>query len=211
MSIFDLLLIAMLLGSIAIFFVALGAIILRRWTFVRRSLGGLVLLWGVYLAVGTAVAVMAPQRIQSIGADRCFDEMCFAVMRFRRLPRIEGGHAMQARGVFYIVDVRVSSRSRGRAQHETGRKGVVIDESGRTYDVSREGTRALATAEGQSPGLDTDLDPGESVLAKLIFDLPPDVQRPGFALESSLVLYPPRIIIGDEMHFLHKPTVTPLE
>ena len=211
MSLFDLLLIATVLGSTAIFFAGVGAMILRRWPFVRRSLSGLLILWGLYLAVGAAVAVMAPQRIQSIGTDRCFDEMCFAVSRFRRVSRVEGGHAMQAHGVFYIVEVRVSSRSLGRAQHEAGRKGVLIDEHGHIYEVSPEGARALETAEGPSPRLDVELSPSETVFAELIFDLPSDVKHPGFALENSLILYPPRIIIGDEMHFLHKPTVTPLE
>jgi hypothetical protein len=212
MSIFDLLFIATVLGTIGVFFAAVGAIFRRRWTFVRRSLGGLLVLWGIYLVVGTAIAIMTPQRIQPIGANRCFDEMCFAVSRFRRVPRIERGrHVAQAHGVFYIVDVRVSSKSRGRAQHEAGRKGILIDELGRIYDVSVEGTQALAATEGPSPGLDTDLSPGETALAKLIFDLPSEVKRPGFALESSLVFYPPRIIIGDEMHFLHKPTITLLE
>jgi hypothetical protein len=203
MSIFDLLLIALVFGSIAIFFAALGAIILRRWAFVWRSLSALLILWGIYLTVGTAVAVMSPQRIQPIGTDRCFDEMCFAVTRFRRVPRVEGAHTVKARGIFYIVEVRVSSRSRGKVQHETGRKAVLIDESGHIYDVSPEGIRGSR--------LDMDLSPGETVLAELIFDLPSDVRHPGFALESSLILYPPRIIIGDEMHFLHKPTVTLLE
>ena len=212
MTIFDLLLIAMVLGTIGVFFAALGAIFRRRWTFVRRSLSSLLVLWGIYLALGAVVAVMTPQRVQPIGVDRCFDEMCFATTRFRRTPHIEGGgNTTQARGVFYIVDVRVSSRSRGRAQHEAGRKGILIDEFGRSYDVSAEGSRALVAAEGPSPGLDTDLNPGETALAKLVFDLPTEVKRPGFTLESSLVFYPPRIIIGDEMHFLQKPTITPLE
>ena len=212
MSIFDVLLIAMVLGTVAVLLMAAVAAFQRRRGFVWRSLGGLLVLWVVYLAWGTMVAVATPQRILSIGSDRCFDEMCFAVTGFRRTPRIEGGsHATQAHGVFYIVAVRMTSRSRGRAQHEAGRKGMLIDQAGRVYDVSAEGMRALVDAEGPSPGLEADLSPGESVSAKLVFDLPSDVQRPGFMLGSSLAFYPPRIVIADDMHFLHKPTLTPLE
>ena len=173
--------------------IAAIAMLRRRRRFAGRSLGGLLVLWVVYLAVGTVVAVATPQRIQAIGSDCCFDETCFAVEGFRRTPRIEGGgQPIQADGFFYIVNVRVSNRSRGRTQHEAGRKGMLMDRAGHVYDVSTRGTQALVEAEGPSPGLDADLNPGGSVAAKLVFDLPANVKRPGFVLGSSLVFYPPR-------------------
>ena len=211
MSIFDLLFILMALGTAGVFLMAIGAVFRRRWVFLERSLGGLLAAWVIYLSAGAVVAMATPQRIQPIGTDRCFDEMCFAVIGFQRTSRIESASGAQAHGIFYIVTVRVSSRSRGKAQHEAGRNGVMIDDTGQSYNVSAEGTKALAAVEGPSPSLETDLNPGETVVAKLVFDLPANVKRPGFVLGSNLVFYPPRIIIADEMHFLHKPTVTWLE
>jgi len=212
MSIFDLIFLLMMLGTVIVLVMVMVAVVLRRWTHLLRLLGCLLASWVAYLVLGTMIAVATPQHIQPIGEDRCFDEMCFAVTGYQRTPRIEvAGHITQAHGVFYIVEVRISSRARGRAQHETGRIGMLIDQSGHIYSPSAEGMRALVEAEGPTPGLDTDLNPGESVTARLVYDLPSDIKRPGFALGNSLLLYPPRIIIADDMHFLHKPTITPLE
>lgn len=211
MSIFDLLLIAMFLGTAGVLLMTFVSIFLRRWALVRRSLVGLLIVWVVYLTVGTVVAMMTSQRTQAIGTDRCFDEMCFNVTGFRRVLRIgESDTCAQAHGIFYIVDVRVSNRSRGRTQRERGRKGMLIDKMGRQYDVSAEGMRALTAVEGRSPDLSAEVEPGGSIAAKLVFDVPGDVKEPGFALGSSLALNPARIVIADEMHFLHKPTVVTL-
>jgi hypothetical protein len=212
MSIFELLLLAMALGTVIAFVTIVIGMLRRQWIFVRQLLGSLLFVWILYLTVGAIIAISTPQRIVAIGSERCFDEMCFSVTGFRRAPRIEGGGSVTlAHGIFYILDVRVSSKSLGRSQHETGRKAMLIDAGGHVYDLSAEGMRALRNVEGPSPSLDSDLQPGESVLAKLVFDLPKDVKRPVFTLGSSLLIYPPRIVIADDMHFLHKPTIVPLD
>jgi hypothetical protein len=206
MSIFDLLLILLVLATAVAIVVAGVALFFRRWAVAGRFLAGVIVVWIVYLGVGAIVAVRAPQHIVALGEDRCFDEMCFAVMGWNRVSSKNAGR------FFYMVEVRITNRSRGRAQRELGRKGVLIDRSGRVYEVSREGMYELSPVGGPPfPGLDAEVGPGQSLETRLVFELPSDVDYPGFALDSNLAINPTRIVIGDEGHFLHWPTVVTLD
>jgi len=206
MSIFDLLLILLVLATAAALVVAVAALFFRRWAIAERFLVGVVGVWIVYLGAGTVVALRAPQHIIALGEDRCFDEMCFAVMGYNRTPAKTAGRS------FYSVYVRITNRSHGRAQRELGRKGVLIDRSGQVYEVSEEGMHALSPVGGPPfPGLNVEVGPGQRLETTLVFDLPTDVDYPGFALESNLAINPARIVIGDEDHFLHWPTVVTLD
>ena len=206
MTLFDLFLILVVLGTAAACVAVVVALALRRWTLARGFVFAAVLVWVVYLGVGTVVAIATPQRIVALGQDRCFDEICFAVTGWNRTPSTNLGRS------FYIVDVRITNRSRRRSQREAGRKGVLIDRFGRVYDVSREGTLAESEVGAPPyPGLDAQVSPGQSLETRLVFELPTDVDYPGFALGSDLALNPARIVIGDEDHFLHWPTVVPLD
>lgn len=206
MTLFDLLLILMVLCTAAAFVTVVVAVARRRWAFARRLALVATLAWIVYLGVGTVVALTAAQHIMARGEDRCFDEMCYAVTGWSRTPSTTAGRSS------YIVDVRITNRSRGRAQREIGRKGVIIDRSGQVYEASGEGMIAKPTMDAPPyPGLDAEVEPGQSLETKLVFDLPGNVENPGFALGSNLALNPARIVIGDEAHFLHRPTVVPLD
>ena len=125
MSLFDLLLILLVLGTAASTVTALVALVLRRWIFARRLALSVILVWALYLGIGTAVAISAPQHIMALGEDRCFDEMCYAVTGWNRTLSTSAGRS------FYLVDVRIANRSRGRAQREVGRKAYsLIDLAG---------------------------------------------------------------------------------
>jgi len=206
MTFFDLLLILVVLGTAAALVTAVVAVVLRRWVLARSLAVAVILVWAVYLGVGTVVAVKAPQHIMAVGEDRCFDEMCFAVTGWNRMPSTSSGR------YWYLVDVRITNRSRGRAQREIGRKGVLVDRSGGVYEVSQAGMDA-STPPGAPPypGLDAEVGAGQNLETRLVFDLPSNVDYPGFALGSNLKLNPARIVIGDEDHFLHWPTVVPLD
>ncbi len=205
MTIFDLFLILLVLGTAVAVAVGVASLLLRRWKLAGWVLAGMIVVWIIYLGAGTVVAVRAPQHIMSIGQDRCFDEMCFAVTGWNRMP------SGNVDGSYYLVYVRITNRSRGRTQRELGRKGVLIDRSGRVYDVSAEGMHAKSPAGGPPfRGLDAEVEPGQSLETTLVFNLPTEVDYPGFALGSNLTLNPARIVLGDEDHFLHWPTVWPL-
>jgi hypothetical protein len=211
MTIFDLLLILLVLGSAAAILVSVIALLFRRWTFVGKLLAGLIAVWIVYLGAGTAVAVLTPQHIMSIGENRCFDEMCFAVTGVQRTASIGStGSVAKEQGVFLIVDVGISNRGR-HAQRENGRNGVIVDQSGLVYRELQAGLQALAQVDGQFPGLDSKVEAGQSLATKLVFDIPVNAIHPGFALGSDLKFNPASIVIADECHFLHKPTIVPLD
>ena len=195
MTAYDLLLIALTFATVAALVTAAAALIVRRKFLAFRLLAAIFGVWAIYLAAGAAVAVRTPQHIMSLGEDRCFDEMCFAVMGYNRTPSTVAGQSR------YIVEVRITNRSRGRAQREIGRKGVLIDRAGRRYEAARQEMHAL----------DAEVAPGQILKTKLVFEIPEDVDYPGFALGSNLALNPARIVIGDEDHFLHWPTVVPLD
>lgn len=212
MSIFDLLLILLVLATAIAVVIAIMALFVRRRAVAGKLLSGVIVVWIVYLGVGAVVAVLAPQHIVALGEDRCFDEMCFAVMGWNRIPSINVVSAADPARSVYFVDVRISNRSRGRAQREVGRTGVLIDRSGRVYGISKEGLRQFSPAGGpRYPGLDAEVGPGQSLETRLVFELPMDVDYPGFALRSDLAISPALIVIGDEDHFLHWPTVVPLD
>jgi hypothetical protein len=206
MSFFDLLLLLLVLETAVTVVVAVVSLFMRRRAVAGRFLAGVVVVWIVYLGVGTLVAMRAAQHIVAPGKDRCFDEMCFAVTGWNRMPSRIVGRS------FYFVYVRISNRSRGRAQRELGRKGVLIDRAGRVYEVSSEAMHAFSPVDGPPfRGLDAEVGSGQSLETTLVFDLPTDVDYPGFALESNLALNPARIVLGDEDHFLHWPTVWTLD
>ena len=208
MSIFDLLFLLIVLGSIATLILALIATLRRRWPLARRSALILIAIWVFYLGAGTLLAVATPQKTIAIGQDRCFDEMCFAVPSVHRAPAIG---TTQASGIFQVVTIRISSQSRGRVQHESGRIATILDQSGTTYLPSPIGTQAFATINGPQPSLESDLDPAQTLTTNVVFDIPTTAPHPALALSSNLTFYPPRLILGDPMHFLHKPTITPLD
>jgi len=205
MTAFDLLLIVLLLATVAGILAALAALLMRLRTVAGKLLIAVFVAWAIYLGVGTVVALMTPQHIMSFGEDRCFDEMCFAVMGYNRIPSKNAGKSL------YLVDVRISNRSRGRAQREIGRTGVLIDRTGHVYQMSTQSMLSLSPANGKAySGLDAEVPPGQILETKLVFELPEDVDYPGFALSSNLAINPARFVIGDEDHFLHWPTVVPL-
>lgn len=205
MTIFDLLLIVLVLATVLGIVGIVIALFCRRQALATRTIIAIVIGWALYLGAGTAVALLTPQHILSLGEDDCFDEMCFAVTGYHRVPSTNSGKA------FYVVDVRISNRSRNRAQREKGRKGVLVDQAGHVTEVSRLAMQSLSSLDGASyPGLDAEVAPGQNLGTKLAFELPLDVRNPGFALGSDLALNPARIVIGDEKHFLHWPTVVPL-
>jgi hypothetical protein len=199
-------LILLVLATVVTIFIGIVAIPLRRWAFAGKLLAGAVVAWVVYLGLGTLVAVRAPQHILAPGEDRCFDEMCFAVTGWNRMPSRNAGRSI------YLVTVRITNQSRGRAERELGRKGVLIDRFGQVYGVSNQATRALSPANGPTfPGLDAEVGAGQHLETTLVFDLPTTVEYPGFALDSNLTMNPARIELGNEDHFLHWPTVWPLD
>lgn len=215
MTIFDLLLILLVLATAAVFLLALAALVTRHFKSAARLFASILAVWLVYVAVGTTVAVLTPQHTVPLGQDRCFDEMCFAVTGFQRSLSIASPVGLvHPNGVFLIVDVRISNQSQRHPQREAGRAAELVDESNHVYQPSPAAMQALAQTQNPNadslPGLDATVQPGQSLTTRLVFDIPATAARPAFVLTSRLALNPARLVIADDDHFLHKPTIVPL-
>jgi hypothetical protein len=200
MSISDLFFLVMVLGTV--FGVAWMAIALLRGRFAaagRWALGcGAV--WLVYLGAGFAVALGTPQRVLGPGQERCFDDMCFGVARVERVAAInKDGRQVRAAGVFYAVTVTTTNRGRGRTQKENGAEASLMDAAGERY--------LPVVGLGGNGKLDATVAAGQSVESRLVFDVPASAQRLGLVVDHSYALNPGWIIVGDQEHLGHKPTI----
>lgn len=160
--------------------------------------------WAVYLAIVFAVAAATPQRVFAMNQERCFDEMCFSVVHVESAAQLgPASDPVRAAGRFYVVTLRVTGRSRGRAQSEGGLHALLWD-SGRRFRVSSEGMRAWAESNGRTAALTDRLDPRQSVLSVQVFDVPGDVKAPGLILTHGFT--PGYFVIG-ECPLFHQPTI----
>jgi hypothetical protein len=82
------------------------------------------------------------------------------------------------------------------------RRVVLVDDSGRSYDVSSEGQAALAALGDSSLPLDQALRPGESFTTDLVFDIPKTAR--GLRLLIADDDPATRFVIGHENSLLHK-------
>jgi hypothetical protein len=207
MTISDLLFLALLLGTV--FSLAMTSVALlrhKRGAAVRYGVAT-VLIWMLYVGVGTVVALRTPQRVLSMNDAVCFDEMCFRVTEVDRRHSLQsGGHQFTTQGVFYVVTIQVFSRSKGVRQRERGAVASLMDFNQNRYKPSPQ----LDLPAGYVRSLDAMLEPSQSVLTQLVFEVPDWVRKPGLTIGHDYRLNPALIIVGDDQHFMHRPTVIQL-
>jgi hypothetical protein len=156
MTLFDLLFIAIVLGSAATLIAALVCALSKK----LRSAGRIMIGWGiaiaVYLSVVLAVGALSPRRVLNLGDQQCSDDWCIAVESAER--EVMPDHAA------YRVTLRLSSRALRVAQRETGLSVYLLDSSGRRYDP---------LPPVNDVPLDVQLAPGESANAVRVFHTDP--------------------------------------
>lgn len=155
MGIFDLVLIASVLLSLATLLTAAGFAVMRRF----RAAGWLLAGWGLYVAAYLAVVVVVsllarPREIVS-GENVCFDDWCIAV------EGIERGTTTTSSP--YRIAFQLASRARRRSQRERNLTVFLLDSRGQRYDAR--------VPDGEPP-FDTLLSPGETVRTSREFDGP---------------------------------------
>jgi hypothetical protein len=163
--------------------------------------------WVVYLLIVVGVSAASAARPQPMiprGEEECFDEMCFSVVDVQAVSQLgPTTEPVRAGGKFYVVTVRVHSRSRGRTQREGGLRALLWD-AGKYYAVSAEGQQAWAAANGETAELTARLRPGESIESVQVFDAPTESSTPGLVLSHGFT--PGYFVIG-ECPLFQKPTV----
>lgn len=214
-----------LLGA-ALLLVAMGCVVLyalakRKGELARKVLFVSAALVAAYVSALTVFSILSEEKIIARGEEKYFCEidchLAYSVLGVRRAKTL-GGTAWQANaeGEFYVVTVQtrfdantITPRRGDFPLKPNPREATVFDERGRSYGISSEGRRALELSGEAGRPLSTPLRPGESYATELVFDLPPDAERPVLLINESLP--PTRFIIGHENSFLHKKTKFALE
>jgi len=152
MTLFDLLFLAIVLGSAAALLAGLVCALSKR----RRAAGRVLIGWGIaitaYLSVVLAVSALTPRRVLNLGDPQCSDDWCLAVES--ALREVTPDHFV------YRVTLRLSSRALRVPQRETGLSVYLLDAGGRRYDPLPRVTDVP---------LDVQLAPGESATAVRVF------------------------------------------
>lgn len=203
MTVFDLLFILLVLGSVVVVVGDLVLVAAGRRSAAWKILLGAGAVWGVYFVLLAATDVMAQPLIVAPGQDRCFDEMCFAVTGAQTFlsPSAASGDRQ-----LFAVTVRVTSHSRGRTQSEGGIRARLYDH-GQYFAISTEAQRDYEQEHGKSPMLTQRLAPGESIESVLVFDVPRSIVHPSLTLDHGFT--PGYFVIG-ESPFFHGPDLLTL-
>jgi hypothetical protein len=200
MTLYELIFIILFLGSVVSLLVS--AFLWRR-SASRTILVRLASTWFVYLGILAVTNVFRSQRVFMVGEDECFDEMCFAVVDQRALPAqsvdASDGYARKK----YVIAVRMTSHSRGRAQAEGGLRGRLY-EGGSYVNISEGAQKALDAQHGEKVRLTRKLSPGESAISLLVFEPPQSMTNPALVLDHGFT--PGYFVIG-ESPFFHKPHI----
>lgn len=197
MTISDLVFLAMVLATVIVVVAILVKLLRRRQKSAGRWAMGAAAVWCLYLVVGLIVAMTTPQHVLVANEERCFDEMCFGVKGVEHFAMVGGNRPVER----YTVTVETANHGRSHTEREGGAEAFLIDEAGKKYRPVGE----------SGAGLDAPVGPGENVETRLQFDVPGGRQWLALGVEHSYWLNPGKIVIGDDEHVGHRPTVIALE
>ena len=161
MTIFDLLFLCVVLGSVVTLLSIAAAAMSGKRHRALVLLRAYAIFMVLYLATAVAVRFSLPVRVLALGEPQCSDDWCITVV---------GAHTA---GPEYDVDLRLTSRARRVEQRE---KGLVV------YLVDERGTRYTAIPDPSAIPLDVLLQAGESVMTTRKFDAPDKSGRLEFVL-----------------------------
>jgi hypothetical protein len=151
--------------------------------------------WVVYLCLVIGVSLGQGQRVVAMGAPRCFDEMCFTVIRVEEVP----GFLIRDGRRLLRVSVQVTNRGR-KAQREGLIRAYLVDRQGRRWEMSPgvNGVELTARVAG-----------GGSVVSEPVFKVAADASGLGLVLTHGR-WQPGVLVIGDSDSLLHRKTVVEL-
>ena len=162
-----------------------------------RNFMWIVAIWAIYLAVLIRVSLTQPQKIVAIGQDRCFDEMCFAVMGVQELP----GYLIHDGSRLVRVSVRISNHGKQKTQSEKLIQAYLIDKQGRKWAESTGVSGVRLTARVAA---------GDSVMSEPMFKVAKDATGLGLVFTHGQ-RQPGVLVIGDSDSLLHRRTVVRLD
>ena len=210
MTIFDFVLILAVLGCVLALFFLCYFLVRRQWSRVKLVLVVLGSFLVLYATILLSVSLLGSQRVLAMQQDRCFDDWCLSVERVAQQSAIgDSPKIYTARGTFYLVTVRISSKARAITQRALDAQVYLLDAKSQRYDPDSLGQHALDVTGQGGQSLDSELGPGNSFTRTIVFDLPRDSSH--LALVVTHGLFPDVLVIGSEQSFLHKPTIIQLQ
>ncbi len=192
MTIFDLLFIVAFLATIAALLAAAVYALRGRRAQALSALRNLGMCAAAYFVSGIAVAFFGPQHVIDVGDPWCFDDWCLSVEKVNRTPN--------PTSVCYDVGLRIFSRAGRASQRAKGPWIYLIDGRGRRY---------APDSDPSAVPLDVLLQPGESVAASRVFQVPAGVRKLGLITGHGGPYCGPMdlLVIGASGCLFNKPTM----
>ncbi|HZY61714.1 MAG TPA: hypothetical protein VFE38_04245 [Edaphobacter sp.] len=153
----------------------------------------IIAIWIAYLGTLIGISLTQPQRSIALGQDRCFDEMCFAVMGSQQVP----GYLPQDGSRLIRVSVRISNHGKKKRQSEKLISAYLIDRQGRKWSESSSLSGVRLTVK---------VAPGDSVMSEPVFRVAKDSTGLGLIFTHG-DFQPGVLVIGDSDSLLHRRTV----
>jgi hypothetical protein len=212
----------MLVTVVAVFLGTVGvihALLKQKRDLLRAILIGAAIWLAAYLLVLISVSVVSRAQVLGPGAEKRFCgfyldcHLAASIGRVDTADVIGGGNGepspLRADGTWWIVTVRVSSNARRARLALLQPRLTVVDDIGTEYPRVPAAERAL----GDTTSLERRLGPRESLVRRVVFDLPRGVRRPrlqfteGYWIDRLIEL----LLIGDEDSLMHGKTTFRLQ
>ena len=162
----------------------------------KRHMGWIATIWLLYLAALLTVSLTARRREIPQGKERCFHEICLAVVKTDVMP----GYLAQNGERVVRVAVRMTNRSAMKSRHESGLRAYLVDAQGRTWHEvpGLEGVRLTATVA-----------PRGAVMSEPVFKVSKEATGLALVFTRGRGL-PEALVIGNSDSLMHPPVVVPL-
>jgi len=168
-----------------------------------------------YVSVLLGVGIASSERRLPLGAMKCSDDWCVAVLGAER-PASLGlpvRRAAPANGQFIVVNVRVFNNARRVAMRGSSAGIFLFDLQGNRYAPSARGQAALQQSAGPQLPLNSELGPGEWFDTEVVFDVPSSASALLVAIGEGLggkAAWINHFVPFDESSPFHKKSVYPI-
>jgi hypothetical protein len=169
----------------------------------------------LYAAILLGAGISSSERSLPLGAMKCSDDWCVAVLGADRPALLAAGAQQVApsNGQFIVVNVRVFNNARRAAMRGSTAGIFLFDSRGNRYAPSARAQGALEQSAGPQLPLDSKLGPGEWLDTKVAFDVPASASGLRVAVGEGLAgkaAWINRFVPFDESSPFHKKIVYPL-
>jgi hypothetical protein len=175
-----------------------------------------VITWGTaYTALLVSTSLTSHEHVLPPGEIKRFCgfyldcHMGTAVVDVRRTSTLGAPpNEVRTTGEFYVVTLKVTSDARRATLSLANPTATIVDATGRVFQRSAVGERALANAVGPAIPLNQPVTANSAFTTPIVFDLPADVADPTLLITDTpgLARAVEGLLIGDEDSFLHKRT-----